>query len=211
MRIKAPILLLTLLTLGLLGTVTAQAQDVELTPFVGVRFGGDFVDEFADIFVDLEVKDGESYGAILDIPLGSNWNLEFFYSHQESELVGDEGLFGNEFFIADLDVDYFHVGAQYYWNTGQVKPFIGGSVGATRFAPVGFDSETRPSIAFSGGVKVMFNDNLGIRLEARATSTLVDDNDNEVFCRGRDRFDCYGYDDEYFFQGEGLAGLILAF
>ena len=211
MRIKAPLLLLALLTLSFLGATAAAAQDVELTPFVGVRFGGDFVDEFGDIFVDLEVEDGSSFGAILDIPLSPSWNLEFFYSHQESELVGDEGLFGNEFFIADLDVDYFHVGAQYYWDNGNIKPFIGASVGATRFAPDGFDSETRPSVAFSGGVKIMFNDNLGVRLEGRATSTLVDDNDDDVFCRGRDRFDCYGYDDEYFFQGEGLAGLIISF
>ena len=211
MRIKTPFLLLTLLVLSLVGTATAQAQNVELTPYLGVRFGGNFTDDFGDIFVDLEVEDGESYGAILDIPIGPSWNLEFFYSHQESELIGDEGLFGNDFFISDIDVDYIHVGAQYVWDVGQVKPFLGGSVGATRFSPAGFDSETRPSVSVNGGVKVMFNEHLGLRLEARAINTLVDDNDDDIFCRRGSDFDCYGYDDDYFFQGEGLAGLVIAF
>ena len=119
---------LFLLLAALLVAPSASAQSVELTAFAGLRFGGTFMDEFGDFFIDLEVEDGGSYGAILDIPLGSQgcWNLELSYSHQESELFGDEGFLSNDVFIADLDVDYFHVGAQYVWKTGRVKPFIGG-------------------------------------------------------------------------------------
>ena len=212
-RLAKPSLLLLLA--ALLVAPSASAQSVELTAFGGFRFGGTFMDEFGDFFIDLEVEDGGSYGAILDIPLGSQnrWNLELYYSHQASELFEDEGFLSNDVLVADLDVDYFHVGAQYVWNTGRIKPFFGGSVGATRFSPVGFDSETRPSVGVNGGMKVMFGEHLGLRLELRAISTLVDDGDDEVFCRGRgnNRFDCYGYDDEYFFQGEALVGLVLAF
>jgi hypothetical protein len=206
MRTSSKTLLLLLLA-GLLATSSASAQtasSVELTPYLGLRFGGSFVDDLGDIFFNLEVEDGESYGAVLDIPLGDtgHWNLELIYSHQESELRSDGGLFGDPFFISDIDVDYFHVGAQYVWTPGQIKPFFGVSAGATRFSPDGFDSETRPSVAVNGGFKLMFGEHLGLRLELRAVSTLVDDND-EVFCRGRrNNFDCYGYDDEYFFQGE---------
>ena len=211
----ATIALLLAAAASILGATTVQAQSVEITPYVGVRFGGNFVNEdFFDVFVDLEVDDGTSYGVVVDIPLNRNWNLELIYSHQESELIGDEGFFGDEFLISDIDVDYYHVGVQYVWQLGQVKPFLGGSVGATNFAPkdIDADDETRPSLSVNGGVKVMFNDNLGVRLEARAIPTLVDDNDNDVFCtRRHGRRDCYGYDDEYFFQGEALAGLIIAF
>jgi Outer membrane protein beta-barrel domain len=190
----------------------AQAQSVELTPFAGARFGGDFVDEFGDVFVDLEVNDGSSYGLILDVPLSRSFSLEFFYSHQESELKQDGGFFDDDTLLFDLDVNYYHVGVQYQWLVGQVRPFIGASVGATQFSPAPSDlsEETRPSIALNGGVKVMFNNHLGVRFEALAISTLVDDN-SDAFCERGRRDRCTRYDDQYFFQGEALAGLVIAF
>ncbi|MEM9594134.1 MAG: outer membrane beta-barrel protein [Acidobacteriota bacterium] len=194
---------------GLLATA-AHAGGVEITPFVGQRFGGEFTDEFADLFFDIEVDDGESTGVAVAFDTGVNWQLELMWSHQESELV-ETGFLLPDLRLFDIDVDYYHVGMLYQWRPGQIQPFVVGSIGATNFGPGPSDlsDETRPSVSLGGGVKIMFNEHFGLRFEARGFSTIVE-TDDDIFC---DEFldDCRGYDDEYFFQGEARAGLVLRF
>jgi hypothetical protein len=189
-------------------------RSFQLTPFAGYRFGGEFDNvDFDDFFFDLtdiEVDDGGSYGVIFDARLAGGLFLELWASRQSSELTASDGLFLPTEALFDLEVDYYHAGLLYEWTPGQAHPFFAVSVGATRFAPdeAGLDDLTRPSLSLGGGVKVMFSEAIGLRLEGRLISTWVEENDDS-FC---DRRTCYDFDEDvYFYQGEARAGLVVGF
>lgn len=195
-----PILLLT-------GATSAGAQKVELSPFATLPFGGELEsDQFRDFTIDID--DGTGYGLSLAIDLVGDLQLEIFWSHQESDLVEPGGFLFDEFVVSDLDIDYYHAGLLYQWGGGQFHPFIAGSLGVTEFNPGDplLDNESRFSIGVGGGFKVFFNQSFGVRLEARAFTTVIDEGD-EV-CRRRR---CYYDDGTYFLQGELRGGLIFAF
>lgn len=187
---------------------------IQISAFGAYRLGGEFdgVDFDDDVFdlIDLEVDDGGGYGVALDARLTGGLFLELWVSRQETELSESEGLFVPTEALFDLEVDYYHAGLLYEWRPGQAHPFFAVSVGATRFAPdaPGLDDLVRPSLSIGGGAKVMFSDNVGLRLEGRLITTLVEEDDDE-FC---DRRVCYDFDDDVtFYQGEGRVGLIVAF
>lgn len=207
----------------LLAAAPASAQpygppdhSFEITPYAAYRFGGefdnvDFDDDFFDL-IDIQVEDGGAVGVIFDARLGGNWFLELWASRQDTELTESGGFFIPPEGLFDLTVDYYHVGVLYEWRPGQAHPFIAGSIGATSFQPdlAGLDDLVRPSLSLGGGVKVMFSDNVGLRLEGRLISTLIDQ-DNDEFC-GRRRRVCYDFDDDvYFYQGEARVGLVIGF
>lgn len=185
------------------------AAQVELTPFVGYRIGGEL--EGADGFLDFEgidFEDSESIGLILDVPLAGGFQLEFLYSIQESELRSNE-LFNNLPGI-DIDIEYLHVGALYQWNSdGDTIPFVAASGGVTRLVPdrPGLSSEERASVSFGGGVKLMVSDHIGFRFEGRGFTTFVDDGD-DFYCEGNR---CFTYDESVLWQVEARAGLIFRF
>lgn len=190
----------------------------EITPYAAYRFGGelddvDFDDDFFDLF-DVEADDGGALGVVFDARLGQGgWFLELWASRQETELTENAGFFVPPASLFDLTVDYYHAGFLYEWRPGQVHPFFAGSIGATRFQPEqdGLDDLLRPSFSLGGGVKVMFADNVGLRLEGRLITTLIDQDDDD-FCDRRRRDGCFDFDDDiYFYQGEARVGLVLGF
>ncbi len=199
-RWLVPILLLT-------WAAGAQAQTVEITPFATLPFGGEFESDRHDDLLDFGVDDGSGYGLSLAFTLTGDLQLEIFWSHQESDLV-EEGFFSSDVVLTDLDIDYYHVGVIYAWGGGQVRPFVAGSLGMTEFDPAQrfLESEERFSIGVGGGVKIFFNQSFGLRFEARAFTTVIDEGDD--FCD----HGCGYYDDgTYFLQGELRGGLIFAF
>lgn len=199
---------LVLALLLCLGAGTAQAQ-LELTPFAGYRIGGE-LEDIGDLggFDGVDFEDSESYGLILGIDLPANFQLEFLYSTQDSELRSST-LFSNLPGL-DLDVEYLHVGVLYQFGSdGDVRPFVAASGGVTRLVPdlAGLDSEERASVSFGGGVKLMVSDHIGFRFEGRGFTTFVDDND-DIYCEDRR---CYSYDEDVLWQVEARAGLIFRF
>lgn len=197
--------------------VAAQGYDAhrfELTPHVGYRWGGEISGEDNAIFdTDLEVNDGESFGLTFDIPLSTNFQLELLAQRQDTELGFDEGLFGGSFDVADLAVDYYHVGLVAQTTDNDVVPFFVISAGITRLDPdvPEADSEERFSMSLGGGVKIFFSDHVGLRLEGRGFFTVIEDYDSGCY----DDFCCDGcgdyYDDgTYLTQGQASAGLIFA-
>ncbi|NJL28158.1 MAG: hypothetical protein HC897_09815 [Thermoanaerobaculia bacterium] len=151
---KRLVLLSTLLLTTLLPFALARpaaAENVEINPFVGWRFGGDFVGgEFDDDFFDLDLDETSSYGLSVGFGLTRNWQLELLWSHQATELTENEFL-GPDFPLLDVDVDYYHVGIVYQWTPGQLRPFVAASAGATRFTAdepgVGAKAGFRPPLA----------------------------------------------------------------
>ena len=191
----------------LLAAIPAQARQLELTPFVGTRVGGDFDDIQTPLINDVEIDDGASFGLVFDVGFGENWQLEFLGSSQATELIAEGTISGK----VDIDVNHYHVGGAYQFRDSlePLRPFVAFSLGATQFDPDGaLDSESKFSFSLGGGVKYHFNDRLGVRVQGRFTSTEIND-DDEVFC---DPFVCYVVEDTNFLnQTELSAGLVIRF
>lgn len=206
------------LVLAVATPAAAQAgagNSVEITPFAGYRFGGDFstYDNYDDEFVDtgVEISDGSSFGLTVDLKMTRNLYLELLFSRQSTDLSQGGGLFLPNDALFDLDVDYYHAGVLYQWRPGQVQPFFVATLGATRFSPSGggLSDESRFSGAIGGGVKIYLNDNVGVRLDGRVLATSIDDG-RDAFCGSR-RY-CYRYDNStYLTQSELSAGVIFSF
>jgi hypothetical protein len=185
------------------------AYRFEITPQIQYRFGGTLSGEdnaIAD--VDLDVNDGEGYGVTFDIPLSRSMQLELLASRQSTELRFDEGLFGGNFDVADIDLSYYHAGILFQGGDQRVNPFFVASAGATVLSPdvPGADTETRFSVSIGGGVKVFFNEHVGMRFEGRGFWTAVDSSDD--YC---DYYSCWDdYNDNDLTQGVASAGLIFA-
>lgn len=196
-----------------LAAAPALAQDsyrFELTPQAQFRWGGELAGENSAISdFDLDVNEGEAFGLTFDIPLSSNIQLELLASRQSTDLRFDEGIFGDDATVADIDIAYYHVGVLFQGGSREVVPFFVASAGATNLDPdvPGASSETRFSLSLGGGVKVFFTDNIGMRFEGRGFWTAID-SDGDSDCRHRCDWDDYGYDDLN--QGTASVGLIFA-
>ncbi len=182
----------------------------ELTPFAGYQFGGEF--ELANSDADLELDEAQSFGLIFNMDIDGEKQYEFYYSRQETELE-NEGLFLNEP-VVDIDVEYLHVGGTLVFAGDSVRPYVVGTIGLSHFDPQasGLDSETFFSFSFGGGVKLFADKRIGMRLEGRLFSTLID-SDTEIFCRsGVDtNFCAVKVDGDLLFQWQAMAGLTFRF
>ena len=83
----------------------------------------------------------------------------------------------------DLDVETFHFGGTYLFDGENTRPFLALTLGMTQFDPGITDSgsESFFSASLGGGVQLNATKRLGIRLEARAFTTFVED-DSNIFC-----------------------------
>jgi len=189
-----------LLLLAVVPSVASAQTQFELTPFWGYRLGTDFEDsDFNDRF---ELDDDRSWGLILGYNLNRHFQLELLWSRQET-VLSEVRRFGN-LPLFDLDVDYYHAGVSYVFGAGQARPFVALSMGVTELDPRDpfFGNDTRFSVGLGGGVKLMFGQHFGLRLEARGFAT--DTNSGN-------RCDCYEDEEDDLLQVEGLAGVVLAF
>lgn len=185
----------------------AQPGRFEITPMAGYRLKGDFDARRSDAFdprFNVKVDESAVYGAVLDIPLSPNWQLEILANRQQSRFVADRGLLTPGTILGDVDLTVVQAGFLYQWGEGQVNPFVAGAAGLTRIDPKSAElsSDDRFSASLGGGVKIFFSQNLGLRLEARGYWTDLDTEN-----QGRDLFDT----GNSLSQGEGSVGLIVAF
>jgi hypothetical protein len=174
------------------------AGDVELTPFVGMRFGGDFRSYATGTTYDL--SGDADYGVVLDFGIGETSQIEALWSRQETKL-GAEDL--------DVAIDYVQVGATYRSDNEKITPFVAVTLGATRFDPKrsGLSSATGFSFAIGGGGKFFLGRHVGIRLDGRLYGTLVGGGGG-VFCGGGCTIAFTG---NAFWQLELNAGLVFRF
>jgi opacity protein-like surface antigen len=199
-------LVVPLLALLVLLPVAARADwGVELTPFAGFRFGGQFTDNTTGL--DLDVDEGGSFGLILGLQATHETDYELFYSFQKTTLQG-EGLFAGEP-LFDLTIHYLHIGGTYLFPGERVRPFIGGGLGLTYFSPdgPGLDSEIDFSFSLGGGVKIPVSKKVGLRLEGRGFLTILPDN-TDIFCVSSGGAACaVRVQGDVFGQVELLAGI----
>jgi opacity protein-like surface antigen len=174
-------LLLPFALLLLLLPAAARAEGrVEITPFAGFTFGGNFEDNTTG--ASLKVGESGSLGLILGYRDTPETHYELFYSFQRSDLRGSGIFGGNPLF--DLDIHYLHLGGTYEFpGERKLLPFLSGGLGVTFLVPTGegLDSSTNFSLSLGGGVKVPVTGRVGLRFEGRGYMTILPDS-TEVFC-----------------------------
>lgn len=204
-RIKCFLIIFGILSILSVSTESV-AQNFEVTPFAGYRFGGDFEDSVTGFGLDID--DSESYGLILGFNMSPETQIEFLYSHQSTK-IEPKGLFSPTS-LTDLDMDYYHLGGSYIWNPKKnLRPFIQASLGATHLNPdrAGLGSETRFSFGIGGGVKYFFTKHISLRLDGKALATVLNSN-SAIFCSGGCTVRIQG---STLWQFEGGLGVIFAF
>jgi opacity protein-like surface antigen len=183
---------------------------IELTPFVGYRWGGTiFASETFLFNRDVDVASSASFGASLGIPLGdSGMKLELMADHQASHLETSSGLFEPNNRVADIKVTYLHAGLQVpFARSRNAVPYGVVSAGLANLDPQinGVSAENRFSASAGVGVKVPMNRAMSLHLEGRGFYTALESNKNNT-CTFCDYF--YNRD---FYQGEVNVGLTFSF
>jgi hypothetical protein len=192
------------------GTTAARAQGVEITPFGGYRFGGDFFELITDQPVDL---DGSvSFGVAVDIPLqrSDGFQIEGLFSHQQADLTLQPTK-RSPVRLARATVDHWLGGGLQEFGGDRVRPFLTGMLGLTRYAGGGGDSEIRFTLSAGGGVKLFPTRHLGVRLDGRVYTTFVEADVGLFACSSFSGTCIVGFHTDVVWQAEGTAGVVFRF
>jgi len=200
--------------LAVLVAAPAPAQEseprFEITPFAGYRIGGSFDEQNGD--GEVELNDSSAQGILFNIRANPNGQYELLYARQSTD-ADTQGLLVNDPTI-DMDVEHLQFGGTYLFDGDKTRPFIALTIGVTQFDPElpGTNSESFFSASFGGGVQFNANRRLGVRLEARAYTTFVD-NDSDIFCSSIDGAGAclILVDARTLAQWEARAGLVFRF
>ena len=158
-------------------TPALGAAEVEVTPFLGYQAGGTFETRTGD----QNIESSPNFGLVLSIRTRHDGLIEFLYSRQQTRLESLDIFGADQGF--DLNVEYLHFGGLWEIKQGRTKPFLGLSIGGTRFDPRvdGVSDELYFSAGISGGGKFMFSERVGLRIEGRGLATLLGSGGG-IFC-----------------------------
>lgn len=190
---------------------STNTHSLEITPLLGYRGGGEFVDESTD--KKHTIDSSSTYGFIIaDENYGRGKSLELYYSHQDSNLnsvnITVPGTTGGT--NIPLSIDYLHIGGTApISTTDKIHTFMSGGLGFTYLSPdyTGLQSDLRASLSVGIGLKLPINERIALRIETRALATLFDNN-SAIFCSGGCTLSVNG---NFFLQGEVFAGLAIKF
>ena len=149
----------------------AVSQVIEVTPSYGYQFGAKL--GYGPNY--LKIKDSGQFGITLGIETYSGLMAELTYINMSSELRLRDVVFApRETRLADLNIDWFLIGATRYFKEGKVKPFAGAGMGLVVVSPKNenleiidnnLNSSTKFAFNFKAGVNLMFSDVVGLKLQ----------------------------------------------
>jgi hypothetical protein len=146
--------------------VPAAAQGFEVAPFFGFRAGGADVETIGGR--PLAHETSPAVGVIVDVPLGDGLQVETAFSHQKN---------------GPLTTDHWQGGGLQEYLGGNVRPFLTGILGLTRYG-TGADNEVRFTAGAGGGVKLLPTTRVGLRLDGRVFATFLDAQGTAFVCGG---------------------------
>jgi hypothetical protein len=185
---------------------SAQAA-VEITPFGGYRFGGDFFELLTRQPLDLD--GAPAFGLAVDVPTPTSVQFEALFSHQEAHVSVPEYPSGPPV-RWQMTVEHYQAGGLREFDAGRVRPFLTGMLGLTRYATQG-DNEVRFGLGVGGGAKLFPSEHLGLRLESRLFSTFVDADAGGFACSSSSGVCFVAFRANVLWQMEFTAGLIVRF
>ena len=157
-----------------------RAQAVEISPFVGYRFGGDLFEIVAAR--PLDVDGAPTLGVIVDVPIDRDFQFEGLFTHQDATAVVPIQSFGPPARYR-FTVDHVQGGALQEFGYGRLRPFLTGMLGLTRYAAPG-DSEIRFTMGAGVGGKLFPVSHFGVRLDGRVYATFVNTDARALACVG---------------------------
>jgi len=200
-----------LLLAGLLLVFTNSIySQIELTPTFGYSVNG----KIKTLNGYLNVQGDISYGAILDIEIAEYTFVELSYNRSTPTVIG-EGFNGRPSGEGPYEagIEHYQLGSLREFETSneQVLPFAKFALGASRYfakSESNYDSWFF-SMSFGGGVKIFFNDNIGLRLQSTLLLPMAWGGNN-VYCGWGG---CYPYSSYYvpLVHWENSLGLIFRF
>jgi hypothetical protein len=173
-------LLATLLLLA--AAAVTRAADFEITPLIGYRVGGHFLDTSTGS--DRNIQEHSSFGLALDLRTEPDTQWELTFSREDTAIESPVGTASVE--PLDLRIDYLQLGGTYFWSEESIsgaEPYAVGGLGVTRFSPLraGLDERTAFSANVGVGLRVPLAKRLALRLEGRAYLTLLNTT-GSIFC-----------------------------
>jgi Outer membrane protein beta-barrel domain len=218
MKLRVAIGFLSILA-ATVAAASAQVREgtVEISPFAGYLWGGEFARGTTSVFdTRVDVDDEVTYGIRFGYNITDAFEIEGQWSHTGTNFVtNDDSLFGpggSE--LGDLDIDYWMGYVTFNFGHGRAVPYVTLGAGVANLDPdipgVNTNSDTRFTGSLGGGVKVFFNPHFGLRFDGRGYATSLGDSDRHNFCDDDDFFDDCG-DTEWLTNGEVSFGLLFAF
>ena len=154
-----------------------QIQSFEVTPFVGVRFGGTFSVQGQDgAPAEARLKDASSYGVSAGVRFDDLSLVEFRWTQSRPDLQLGGSALQPSGATLDVTLNQFHADFTREFEIPEVKglrSFLMLSVGATNVAVPG-DGFTRFSFGFGAGLKQSLGSRLAIRGEAHWLPIWID-------------------------------------
>lgn len=157
-------------------TIVMNAQGIEITPQYGYQINSKLNFNRGDI----KVRGSGEFGITGSVNVGRGLAAEFSWLQQNSDLKVNhvEGPANNGDW-GDISINHYQFGAvQHFGNDDNVRPFFGVSGGWSTFnpennfydngdvdAPPYLNTTTTFTFGISGGVKYMFSNHVGIRLQ----------------------------------------------
>ena len=185
-----------------------SAQGVEVTPFGGYRFGGDFFELITGQPVDLD--GAATLGFVVNVPISNGMQFEGLFTHQDAGISVPARPFGPAT-LWKVSVDHYQAGGlQEFGDRARVRPFLTGMLGLTRYAAEG-DNELRFALSAGGGVKLFPTPRVGLRLDGRAFATFVDAGGHLVACSAGSGLCLLALHVNLVWQAEFTAGLVFKF
>jgi len=154
-----------------------EIQDVEVTPFVGARFGGTFdVQTEQRVLTEVSLKDASSYGLSAGVRFDDFSLVEFRWTRSTSSLQVAVPAPAVIVSSTDITLNEFHADFTREFVIPEVKglrSFLTGSVGVTHIGSSN-DGFTRFSFGLGAGLKQFVGSRLAIRAEAHWLPILID-------------------------------------
>ena len=216
-----------------LASAQVRSGTVEISPFAGYLFGGNFPRGSNALFpTRVDVDDHLTYGVGIGYFLTSSTEFEARWARTETRFAnhGSSQVFGGHNSgptLPDLTIDYFMAYGTFHFGHRRAVPYVTLGLGAARLdtgdvtiycaqittpcPTLNPSTSTRFTAALGGGVKIYANPHLGFRLDGRYYGTYLNSrdrcdvfSDGHTFCSNSDRTNWLG-------NAEATGGLVISF
>jgi hypothetical protein len=201
---------------AVLATRRAEAQirenTVEISPFYGRLFGGEFARGSNSLFNErVDVDDANTWGARIGYNATQLFEFEVqgsrtdthFVTHESGDVFGPGGDR-----LGDLRIDYLLGYSTFNFGHRRVVPYVTVGAGAAWLRPSNTGEPAHDSTRFTGslggGVKIFVDPHFGFRFDGRGYATYLNHDDT---CHHHDHCD----NSHYLTNGELSGGLVVAF
>ncbi len=195
----------------------ANAQLVEISPYIGHRVGGKInTDDPATgslLVPNLDISNTAVFGLIADINVSDKFQISIAADRQSTELQEDPRDGNPEIKRFDLTVNYLQGGVTIQHPNRPLTAFVSLLAGVAFLDPKQeFDNTMRGSGSLIAGGKFYFGERFGVRLQTRVFSTSLG-SDRDLFCSQNSEDEtCYRLvDDTFMTQVDFSIGFTILF